>query len=169
MSTGTARSAARARIVRQVVRKRLSQPDSREASKASRSGRGLADKAARTGSREGTPLPIRHIPEKFRVRVPEDGRRPSLGGSAAGRLPDKYLMEKIVAELNPTLALKELDKEEFVEHHKEQPDKDMIFKALIADDSTTIRRMIGASLEKAGFEVTRTINGRIAWDMDLMK
>ena len=25
-------------------------------------------------------------------------------------------------------------------------------------------RMIGASLEKAGFEVTRTINGRIAWD-----
>ena len=74
-------------------------------------------------------------------------------------------MEKIVAELNPTLALKELDKEEFVEHHKEQPDKDMIFKALIADDSTTIRRMIGASLEKAGFEVTRTINGRIAWDM----
>jgi len=74
-------------------------------------------------------------------------------------------MEKIVAELNPTLALKELDKEEFVEHHKEQPDKDMVFKALIADDSTTIRRMIGASLEKAGFEVTRTINGRIAWDM----
>ena len=74
-------------------------------------------------------------------------------------------MEKIVAELNPSLALKELDKEEFVEHHKQQPDKDMVFKALIADDSTTIRRMIGVSLEKAGFEVTRTINGRIAWDM----
>jgi len=73
-------------------------------------------------------------------------------------------MEKIVAELNPELALKELDQEAFIEHHKETPDKDMVFKALIADDSTTIRRMIGASLEKAGFEVTRTINGRIAWD-----
>jgi two-component system chemotaxis response regulator CheV len=73
-------------------------------------------------------------------------------------------MEKIVAELNPDLALKELNEEVFVEHQKELPDKDMIFKALIADDSTTIRRMIGSSLEKAGFEVTRTINGRIAWD-----
>jgi two-component system, chemotaxis family, chemotaxis protein CheV len=73
-------------------------------------------------------------------------------------------MEKIVAELNPGLALKELDQEAFVERHKELPDKDMVFKALIADDSTTIRRMIGLSLEKAGFEVVRTINGRIAWD-----
>jgi len=73
-------------------------------------------------------------------------------------------MEKIVAELNPGLALKELDQEVFIERHKELPDRDMVFKALIADDSTTIRRMIGASLEKAGFEVTRTINGRIAWD-----
>jgi two-component system chemotaxis response regulator CheV len=74
-------------------------------------------------------------------------------------------MEKIVAELNPDLALKELNEEVFVEHQKALPDKDMVFKALIADDSTTIRRMIGSSLEKAGFEVTRTINGRIAWDM----
>lgn len=73
-------------------------------------------------------------------------------------------MEKIVADLNPELALKELDEVVFVERQKELPDKDMIFKALIADDSTTIRRMIGTSLEKAGFEVTRTINGRIAWD-----
>ena len=81
----------------------------------------------------------------------------------AGRLTGR--MEKIVAELNPDLALKELDQEEFVEHQKVLPDKDMTFKALIADDSTTIRRMLGVSLEKAGFEVTRTINGRIAWDM----
>ncbi len=73
-------------------------------------------------------------------------------------------MEKIVAELNPNLALKELDTEVFVERQRDLPDKDMVFKALIADDSTTIRRMIGASLEKAGFDVTRTINGRIAWD-----
>jgi len=73
-------------------------------------------------------------------------------------------MEKIVAELNPDLALKELDKKAFTESQKELPDKDMIFKVLIADDSTTIRRMIGSSLEKAGFEVTRAINGRIAWD-----
>jgi len=74
-------------------------------------------------------------------------------------------MEKIVAELNPSLALKELDEEVFVERRQDLPDKDMTFKVLIADDSTTIRRMIGASLEKAGFEVTRTINGRIAWDL----
>ncbi len=73
-------------------------------------------------------------------------------------------MEKIVAELNPELALKELGEEVFVESRKDLPDKDMVFKALIADDSTTIRRMIGTSLEKAGFEVTRTINGRIAWE-----
>jgi two-component system chemotaxis response regulator CheV len=73
-------------------------------------------------------------------------------------------MEKIVAELNPGLALKEIDGEDFVERHKALPDKDMVFKALIADDSTTIRRMIGLSLEKVGFEVVRTINGRIAWD-----
>jgi len=73
-------------------------------------------------------------------------------------------MEKIVADLNPELALKELDEVAFVESQKELPDKDMVFKALIADDSTTIRRMIGTSLEKAGFEVTRTINGRIAWE-----
>jgi two-component system chemotaxis response regulator CheV len=74
-------------------------------------------------------------------------------------------MEKIVAELNPSLALKELDEEVFVERRQDLPDKDMTFKVLIADDSTTIRRMIGTSLEKAGFEVTRTINGRIAWDL----
>ncbi len=73
-------------------------------------------------------------------------------------------MEKIVGDLNPDLALKELDEVEFIEEHKDEPDKDMIFKTLIADDSTTIRRMIGVSMEKAGFEVTRTINGRKAWE-----
>ncbi len=73
-------------------------------------------------------------------------------------------MEKIVADLNPGLALKELDLEVFDEHQKTLPDKDMVFKALVADDSATILRMIATSLEKAGFEVTRTINGRIAWD-----
>jgi two-component system, chemotaxis family, chemotaxis protein CheV len=73
-------------------------------------------------------------------------------------------MEKIVGDLNPDLALKELDEAVFIEEHKDEPDKNMIFKTLIADDSTTIRRMIGASMEKAGFEVTRTINGRKAWE-----
>ena len=41
---------------------------------------------------------------------------------------------------------------------------DFRYRALIADDSGTIRRMIGSSLEKSGFDVTRTINGQMAWD-----
>ncbi len=57
-------------------------------------------------------------------------------------------MEKIVAELNPSLALKELDEEVFVERRQDLPDKDMTFKVLIADDSTTIRRMIGTSWKR---------------------
>ncbi|MGJ3521531.1 chemotaxis protein [Nitratidesulfovibrio sp. D1] len=36
---------------------------------------------------------------------------------------------------------------------------------LIADDSSAIRNMIGSTLEKAGFHVTRTSSGREAWDV----
>ncbi|WP_029897390.1 chemotaxis protein [Desulfohalovibrio reitneri] len=65
-------------------------------------------------------------------------------------------MEMIVGELNPSLALQSIDEEE--DHG------DSRLKTLIADDSATIRHMMGSSLEKGGFEVTRTINGQKAWE-----
>ncbi|EPR43114.1 response regulator receiver modulated CheW protein [Desulfovibrio sp. X2] len=66
-------------------------------------------------------------------------------------------MEKIVGELNPNLGLRPLDS-------VCAPGEEFCYRALIADDSTTIRRMIGSSLEQAGFQVTRTINGEMAWN-----
>lgn len=66
-------------------------------------------------------------------------------------------MERIVSELNPELALHELTED--LLH-----DDDFVYKTLIADDSTMIRHMIGSSLEKAGFDVVRTINGQKAWN-----
>lgn len=38
------------------------------------------------------------------------------------------------------------------------------FHILIADDSSSIRRTIGTTLEKVGYRVTRTASGREAWD-----
>jgi two-component system chemotaxis response regulator CheV len=67
-------------------------------------------------------------------------------------------MEKIVADLNPGLSM-QLDVPELPEGTQEDP-----FKALIADDSTSIRHVIAQMLEKSGFAVTRTINGQQAWD-----
>ncbi len=66
-------------------------------------------------------------------------------------------MERIVGELNPSLSLKALDATQAVA-------SDFRYRALIADDSGTIRRMIGSSLEQSGFDVIRTINGQMAWD-----
>ncbi len=92
------------------------------------------------------------------------------GNSVTGvvRFEDRILlvldMEKILADLNPGLAMKIEDNalEELRETRK--PVKKEQFRALIADDSTSIRRMIGTMLEKAGFEVTQTVNGQEAWD-----
>jgi two-component system chemotaxis response regulator CheV len=92
------------------------------------------------------------------------------GNSVTGvvRFEDRILlildMEKILADLNPGLAMKieESALQEIKEHS--QPSKKEHFRALIADDSTSIRRMIGTMLEKAGFEVTQTVNGQDAWD-----
>ncbi|MGE4296564.1 MAG: chemotaxis protein [Desulfovibrionaceae bacterium] len=69
-------------------------------------------------------------------------------------------MEKIIGDLNPKLALREVVEYDF----SETDAADVPLKALIADDSNTIRRMIQTSLEKANFEVTATINGQEAWD-----
>ena len=66
-------------------------------------------------------------------------------------------MEKIIGDLNPGLYFKT--------DHIQADAGDVRYKALIADDSTSVRRMIAGSLEKAGFEVTQTINGKEAWDL----
>jgi two-component system chemotaxis response regulator CheV len=92
------------------------------------------------------------------------------GNSVTGvvRFEDRILlildMEKILADLNPGLAMKlEAAAMQEIQESK-RPIKKQQFRALIADDSTSIRRMIGAMLEKAGFEVTQTVNGQDAWD-----
>jgi len=92
------------------------------------------------------------------------------GSSVTGvvRFEDRILlildMEKILADLNPGLAMKlEESALEEIEETK-GPVKKEHYRALIADDSTSIRRMIGTMLEKAGFEVTQTVNGQEAWD-----
>lgn len=65
-------------------------------------------------------------------------------------------LEKIVADLNPDLALK-LD--EAIDWSANQR-----YRALIADDSGLIRDMLRDLLEKANFEVESTSNGREAWE-----
>jgi two-component system chemotaxis response regulator CheV len=91
------------------------------------------------------------------------------GSSVTGvvRFEDRILlvldMEKILADLNPGLAMK-IEESALEEIEEAKPRKKEHFRALIADDSTSIRRMIGTMLEKAGFEVTQTVNGQEAWD-----
>ncbi len=67
-------------------------------------------------------------------------------------------MEKIVGELNPKLFFKDEKNPELSKQ------KEISYKALIAEDSTSVRHMIGKILEKAGFEVDRCINGKDAWE-----
>lgn len=92
------------------------------------------------------------------------------GNSVTGvvRFEDRILlvldMEKILADLNPGLAMKIEDAALAEIQETKKPVKKEHFRALIADDSTSIRRMIGTMLEKAGFEVTQTVNGQEAWD-----
>lgn len=92
------------------------------------------------------------------------------GNSVTGvvRFEDRILlvldMEKILADLNPGLAMKIEDSALAEIQETKRPVKKEHFRALIADDSTSIRRMIGTMLEKAGFEVTQTVNGQEAWE-----
>ncbi|OIN99130.1 MAG: chemotaxis protein CheV [Desulfovibrionaceae bacterium CG1_02_65_16] len=92
------------------------------------------------------------------------------GSSVTGvvRFEDRILlildMEKILADLNPGLAMR-IEATAMAEiEETRKPVKKEHYRALIADDSTSIRRMIGTMLEKAGFEVTQTVNGQDAWD-----
>ncbi|NJB67058.1 two-component system chemotaxis response regulator CheV [Desulfobaculum xiamenense] len=65
-------------------------------------------------------------------------------------------LEKIVADLNPSLGLR-LD-ESIVWEKSEN------YKALVADDSTLVREMLKDLLQKAGFIVETVHNGKQAWD-----
>ncbi|MFN2268686.1 MAG: chemotaxis protein [Desulfonatronovibrio sp.] len=65
-------------------------------------------------------------------------------------------LEKIIAELNPEAGLKLDENIDWTTSEK--------FTALIADDSTLIRNMLGDLLEKAGFKVIKYKNGQEAWD-----
>ncbi|MFW5837411.1 MAG: chemotaxis protein [Desulfovibrionaceae bacterium] len=76
-----------------------------------------------------------------------------------GRIVFLLDLEKIVADLNPSMQMNVQVEEEMVHTVSERT-----LKALMADDSTMIRRMLSKVLEDAGFKVTRTINGKMAWD-----
>ena len=70
-------------------------------------------------------------------------------------------MEQIIADLNPGMTMR-LVKE--VAPEPEPEAEPVVYKALVVDDSNSIRRMIASLLEKAGLSVTQTINGKEAWD-----
>lgn len=69
-------------------------------------------------------------------------------------------MEKVVASLNPRLQMDRRIEEV-------QQAEAVSYRALVADDSGSIRNMIVRTMEKAGFECTQALNGREAWDIVL--
>lgn len=70
-------------------------------------------------------------------------------------------MEKVVASLNPRLQM-DTRIGEVAEAATGEG-----YKALVADDSGSIRNMIVRTMEKAGFTCTQALNGREAWDIVL--
>ncbi len=74
-----------------------------------------------------------------------------------GRIVFLLDLEKVVASLNPRLSLRLDDLGDDWDHTTG-------YKALVADDSALVREMQRDLLEKAGFKVIITTNGREAWD-----
>ncbi len=74
-----------------------------------------------------------------------------------GRIVFLLDLEKVVATLNPRLSLKLNDIDE-------SWDGATGYRALVADDSALIREMQRDLLERAGFKVVITNNGREAWE-----
>ena len=76
------------------------------------------------------------------------------------RIEDRIIflidMEKIIAELNPELAVNFTERLDIT--------LDQQYTALVADDSDTIRNMLANVLEQANFKVIRARNGQEAWD-----
>ncbi len=84
------------------------------------------------------------------------------------RFDDRILfildMEKIITSMDPNLDMARRAEEAGITQVEETPEDAGAFHILIADDSSSIRNMIGATLEKAGYRVTRTASGREAWE-----
>lgn len=74
-----------------------------------------------------------------------------------GRIVFLLDLEKVVADLNPKLSLRLDDLGDDWDHSTG-------YRALVADDSALVREMQRDLLEKAGFKVIITTNGREAWD-----
>ncbi len=74
-----------------------------------------------------------------------------------GRIVFLLDLEKIVANLNPKLGLN-------LNSLGEDWDASKGYRALISDDSALVREMQRDLLEKAGFKVVSTTNGREAWE-----
>lgn len=74
-----------------------------------------------------------------------------------GRIVFLLDLEKVVATLNPRLSLR-------LDNLGEDWDASTGYRALVADDSALVREMQRDLLEKAGFKVIVTTNGREAWD-----
>lgn len=69
-------------------------------------------------------------------------------------------MEKIIWDLNPALAMRE-------DHEAEAQvvsTPEYGYRALVVDDSSSIRKMIVATLLRDGYEVMQDVNGQQAWD-----
>jgi len=66
--------------------------------------------------------------------------------------------EKIVADINPNLAIKSMESNENTEEEREE------ISVLIAEDSQTLRTLLKETLEPARYKVIMTNNGKEAWD-----
>lgn len=80
------------------------------------------------------------------------------------RLAERVLlildMEKIIGDISPSSAMTSDEQElQTVAEHNPQ------YKALVADDSDAIRKLMISVLTRAGFEVTGASNGREAWEI----
>lgn len=85
------------------------------------------------------------------------------------RFEDRILfildMEKIITSMDGNLNMAKLA-EEMDAHGADMDVPDAhSFHVLIADDSSSIRSMIAATLERVGYRVTRTASGKEAWDV----
>lgn len=99
------------------------------------------------------------------VEAPGEHMRAFSQDSITGvvRFEDRILfildMEKIVASMNPRLRMDHTIKDLPPEETDEE------YRALVVDDSSSIRNMIVHTMEKAGFVCTQALNGVQAWDM----
>lgn len=66
-------------------------------------------------------------------------------------------MEKILASLDKNLDMSQMEPE----HTPDMPEH---VRLLLADDSSSLRKIIKSFLEKSGYEVTTASNGREAWE-----